>query len=545
MQDKTLEYREFFKNMSSFYSEYMIDRGLLETIVTSTMHSVDMLVGYTKAITANLHLQTAETTRQFPYIGFDISQSMYTLTRIVRTPDIHFLLGIPSGMTEPELIEYWRYTAPTSVKIKILDMMGIYTELVSGDYSRRITDGNSPDIYQADVVDADVFYEKVKKVPNQHYAIKDNKFYILDMYEFNTDNPNIVFKNITLDYDMCWKRTGSYVGVRYSDVVSRVEYNNLNKTFARMASYGPVLKDMKASISQMFNEEVIGMYDAFSRNNEKFYFWEAAATPPMPDGSEEIQNPTEDMVRKGKPLSVFDFVVTMPKDYAHPGIEEKDTKVEMFRRYLNVVKPVYAYYYISWMEFIGQDGTGRETIHPVDETYQIVDSASDTTDSFECQESFYPPCIEETKNTMSSDWADVPDYSSGMFFDDSLLIADDDYHMIEITEEPKFIEHVSLCLNKFPEAPVGVVANFDKGVVSVSFQNSGIGATYYEVYRNNTKIARVPITSEDRELRLSVSDRNFSNIKTDTYKVRTVYLKEGYEEGLEEYSHFCIVSVRP
>ena len=184
MLDKNLLYKESMKNLSSFYRDYMVDDKLLKTLTVAYMHSLDMLTNYTNDIFNNLFVKTAETTRQFPYISFDASDSIYTLTRIARTPRITFYLGIPSTYTEAEIIDYWKYTAPAEVKISILDMMGIYTELVSGDYLRAMMEGESEERYKGKIINADVYHRNIQRINNVDYAIKDNKFYILNMHEF-------------------------------------------------------------------------------------------------------------------------------------------------------------------------------------------------------------------------------------------------------------------------------------------------------------------------------------------------------------------------
>lgn len=566
MLDKNLLYKESMKNLSSFYRDYMVDDKLLKTLTVAYMHSLDMLTNYTNDIFNNLFVKTAETTRQFPYISFDASDSIYTLTRIARTPRITFYLGIPSTYTEAEIIDYWKYTAPAEVKISILDMMGIYTELVSGDYLRAMMEGESEERYKGKIINADVYHRNIQRINNVDYAIKDNKFYILNMHEFEVDNPYIIMKNITLDYNMSWLRTGSYLNIKYSDVVGKMEYNNLNKLFLQMASHGPILKDMKAALKEMFPDEDIQMVDYFSRNNDKAYYWDTSLSPDEVEehletvrammkreliaraitnkfnagelfAGQGLDNPEDNIEDNGKGLSVHDFVLCLPRTFAHPDVNGEDSKIDMFSKYLNVIKPADSYYFITWTE------DTKDTVIPDDEQELIADSLDDITDTLKYEEDKVLSNTETNiDNIASVDYATILDYSNGIYADDSVVCWDLDY-TDPIEAESKLVEHVSLMLNTFPEAPVGLSAVYGNGQVTISFQNTGVGATYYEILRNDTVIGKINITSNDRNLRLSFTDKRFNNIKTDKYQIRTVYLGEKDADIPVEYSHFSVVSV--
>ena len=566
MLNKEIAYNDVMKNISSFYKDYMVDDKLLKTITIAYMNGVDMLINYTNSIFNNLFVKTAETTRQFPYISFDASDSIYTLTRIARTPRINFYLGVPSTYTESEIMDYWKYSASPEVKTSILDMMGIYTELVTGDYVRALLEGESEDRYKGEILNADVYHKNTAKINNVDYVIKNNKFYILNLNEFDVENPYITMKNITLDYNMSWLRTGSYLGVKYSDVVGRVEYNNLNKLFIEIASRGPILNDMKESIKAMFPGENIQMLDYFSRENEKSHYWDTASTAEEKEEyinflkavrtqqiaraitntfnvgelavGQGLDDPNDNIVDEGKGLSVHDFVLCMPRTIAYPSINGEDSKIDMFRKYLDIIKPADSYYFISWIE------DTLDTLKPRDYQELVADSLDDISDTLEYSESESFVDIDEVNTKVSNfDYATRLDYSSGIFCDDSVIYCDMDNYEIDIKEEPHVIEHVAIFLNTFPEAPIGLSANYANGAVNVSFQNTGAGASYYEVYRNNTLISKITIDSSDRSKRLAVKDKKFSNIKTDEYKIRTVYLDKGKDIEEAEYSHFSVVSV--
>ena len=565
MINKELLYKETMKNLSSFYKDYMVDDSLLKTLTVAYMNSLDMLTGYTNNIFSNLFVNTAESTRQFPYISFDASDSMYTLTRIARTPNINFYLGVPKTYTDSEIIDYWRFSASPEVKTSILDMMGIYTEFVSGDYIKALVEGESEDRYKGKVLDADVYHKSSRKRNNMDYVIKDNKFYILNIHEFDQENPYVTLKNITLDYNMSWLRTGSYLKMKYSDVVSKMEYNNLNKTFLRMASYGPVLKDMKASIKEMFPDEDIQMVDYFSRNNPKSHYWDAAMSPNEAEEHMEVlramqrqliaraitnkfnagelfagqglDDPNDNITEDGKGLSVHDFAICLPRSFAQPSVVGDDSKIDMFRRYLNVIKPADSYYYISWIE------DTKDTVVPDDSQELVADSLDDVLDTVHPNEHKDFKNTEHTYDTAATTgYATMLDYSSGIHMDDSVIYWDLEYEEMADAES-QLLEHVSVMYNTFPEAPIGLSANYANGEVVLSFQNTGAGGTYYEILRNNTVIKKMKILSDDRNLRLSVNDKRFNNIKTDIYQVRTVFINEGEEEERAEYSHFSVVSV--
>lgn len=565
MLNKDILYAEVMKDLSSFYKDYMIDDRLLKTVTTAYMNSVDMLINYTNDIFNNLFVQTAESTRQFPYISFDAKDSLYTLTRIARTPRINFYLGVPSTYTEKEIIEYWKYTAPPEVKVSILNMMGIYTELVSGDYLTALIEGESDKRYKGKILGAEVYHKNTKLAENIDYAIKDDKLFILNIHEFDENNPYITMKNITMDYDMSWLRTGSYLGVKYSDVVGKIEYNNLNKLFIKMASYGPVLKNMKESIKEMFSSEDIQMVDCFSKNNPKAHYWDAMLSDDEIEEQLEIMNamrsqviaraitnkfnagelfagqgldnPEDNIENDGKGLSVHDFLLCLPMSFARPNLTGEDSKIDMFARYLNIVKPADSYYFISWMESLQDSFTPRDTQEI------IADSLDDVLDTIDCKEDENFINIESTAdNVTSTAYATMLDYSSGIHVDDSVIYWDLEYEEIDIGEG-RLIEHVSIMHNTFPEAPIGLTANYANGEIHISFQNTGAGATYYEVYRNDTLLDKIHITSDDRNLRLSLKDKRFNDVRTDKYKIRTVFLEKDKCEDEAEYSHFSVVSI--
>ena len=665
MFDKEQSYKELFSSLSSFYSDYIVDDKLMKTIVVSYMHALDMLIQWTNDTFRNVCLNTAETTRTLPYLGFDASGGMYTFTRIASMPRVTFILGLPNSYTQEEIIEYWKYAALPSQKIAILNQMGLYIELVTGDYMNLALEGESAKRYKATVISegTELYYQGRKMKEGIDYVIKDNKLYFLDMLKFDIENPNVILRNITLDYDMAWRRTGCYLGVRYepySEVIEKVEYNLLNKLFIKIASTGPVLADINTALQEMFASEGVCMYDAFSRNNEKDYFWKASAPTPAPitdDGKSVsivgdtifqfengeliddnvavleampvgIKNPTyawyyakdgiyeqyegensetfslpvdspsfgdtssiddvnaveiqlvctdgetgkqyyaytvvnkidklkyvtEAAYLKGRPLSQFDFVVALPRGYATPGIADQDSKVDMLANYLKIIKPAYSYFVLSWVEVIGgNDSDGSEDIIPEDFRSEIVHSDTDCEDEIDVDDNTNQKHFEQKEEFCPTVTTNILDYTEGIYSDTYKCLTTDEEPFIGATrssydysEEEKQIdnlafENISIFLNTFPEAPTGLGVAYSEGVVKIGFNNSGVGASSYEVYRNDDLILSYEINSTNRDDRIIVTDGNFKNIKTDKYKVRTFY--KGKIEGEEKYSHFIEGSV--
>ena len=665
MFDKEKSYKELFSSLSSFYSDYVIDDSLMKTIVVAYMHALDMLIQWTNDTFRNVCLNTAETTRILPYLGFDASGGMYTFTRIASMPRATFILGIPNSYTQEEIIEYWKYSALPSQKIAILNQMGLYIELVTGDFMNLALEGESAKRYKANVVSegTELYYQGDKMREGIDYVIKDNKLYFLDMLKFDINSPNVVLRNITLDYDMAWRRTGCYLGVKYepySEVMDKVEYYLLNKLFIKISSTGPILTDINTALQEMFANEGVCMYDAFSRNNEKDYYWKASAPTPAPitdDGKSVsitgdtifqfengelidddvavleanvvgIKNPTykwlyakngiyeqyegeigetfslpvdspsfgdtssvddvnaveiqlvctdgdtgkeyyaytvvnkidklkyvtEAAYLKGRPLSQFDFVVALPRGYATPGIVDKDSKVDMLANYLKVIKPAYSYFFLSWVELIGgDDSDGGEDIYPQDFRKEIAHADNDCIDEIETGDTLTQRHSNKKDEMCPAVTTNILDYTEGLYSDTYKCLNTDEKPFIGATrssynysEEDKELdnfvfENIGLFLNTFPEAPTGLGIVYNEGCVKIGFTNSGVGASSYEIYRNDELIADYKITSSDRDERIIVEDKNFKNIKTDTYKVRTFF--EGNIEGEEKYSHFIQGSV--
>lgn len=77
MFDKEKSYKEITSTLSSFYSDYVIDDSLMKTMLVSYMHAVDMLINWTNDTFRNITLNTAETTRTLPYLGFDAGEAIY------------------------------------------------------------------------------------------------------------------------------------------------------------------------------------------------------------------------------------------------------------------------------------------------------------------------------------------------------------------------------------------------------------------------------------------------------------------------------------
>ena len=133
MFNKEKAFEEIKNNLPVFYKDYFIDEGLYQTASVSMMHAIDMLNTYIIDTFANNNIKTAETYRNIPYISFDASDGFYSYSRIADVPQIHVLLGVSSSYTSNEIIEFWKYTAPPSLKISILDELNIYVELETGD----------------------------------------------------------------------------------------------------------------------------------------------------------------------------------------------------------------------------------------------------------------------------------------------------------------------------------------------------------------------------------------------------------------------------
>lgn len=553
--NRHLVYEEVLKRASSFYREYMFDDKLIKTLVRAYIDAFEMMSNYTTTLFNNEWANSCETLRVFPYISFDASDSVYTLTRIARVPRINFLLGVPETYQEQEIIEYWRYTASLEKKVSILNMMGIYTELVSGDFDTYNKAGEVNNRYKGIVVDTELYHEGERKMYKKDYVIKDNKLFILNLDEFNLDNPKIVMRNTTIDYDMCWRRTGSYIGVKYSEIVGRVEYNNLNKMFLRIAATGPYNSSIKEALLNMFPRTDIGVYDAWSIDNPKKYFWESSTQTPdtNPRTFEEIiANDTPELrMMHGDPLSPFDFVITLPQGFMLPSIEDDKSKIDLFRRYLDVIKPAYAYYYINWMEFIEEYIETQELVltdaHSLDD--EIHEDINIKDDPYDIAKEF-------DNNKVGIDYPDKYDYGNGFFMDYDYATWDmgdywgrgPDHDIPASAEHPYLVDNFAFKLNKFPEAPVGTKAKYvsTSGVpyVEIRFQNSGIGATYYELFRNNTLISRIDINNYDsRDKIIEYRDTRFTNIKTDTYTLRTVFEKDSNYHELDVKSHDIVVRV--
>lgn len=667
MFDKEKSYQELCSKLSSFYSDYMIDKDLMKTMVVSYMHAIDMLINWTNDTFRNVTLNTAETTRTLPYLGFDAGEAMYTFTRIGSMPKVTFLLGIPNSYTEEEIIEYWKYSALPSQKIAILDQMGLYVELITGDYINLAMEGETAKRYKANVISegTELYHQGHKMMEGFDYVIKNNKLYFLDMLKFDLENPEVVLRNITLDYDMAWRRTGCYLGIKYepySEVIEKVEYNTLNKLFVKIASKGPIVTDINNALQEMFASEGVAMYDAFSRNNAKDYFWKAAAPTPAPitdDGKSVsisgdtifqfengelvdndtavlianpvgIQNPTyqwnyvsegvykpyvgetsdtfslpvdspsfgdttsvddanaveiqlvctdgvtgkqyyaytvvnkidklkyvaEAAYLKGRPLSQFDFVVALPRGYASPGLADKESKVDMLANYIKIIKPTYSYFFLSWVEIIGgENSDGGEDIVPKDFTTEIAHSDSDICDEIEIYDPVKTNGSRDRDEVIPAVTTNILDCTAGLFSDTYKDLKTDEDAFIGATknsfnyykddtsfDKNQFIyENIGVFLNTFPEAPTGLSASYSDGSVKIGFNNSGVGATSYELYRNDELVLNYKINSQNREQRIVVEDFNFVNVKTDKYKIRTFF--EGEKEGEEMYSHFIEASV--
>ena len=666
MFDKEKSYEAMYATLSSFYGDYVVDHTLMKTIVVSYMHAIDMLINWTNDTFRNVTLNTAETTRTLPYLGFDAGEAMYTFTRIASMPRVTFILGIPNSYSQEEIIEYWKYSALPSQKIAILNQMGLYVELITGDYINLAMEGETEKRYKANVISegTELYYHGHKMIEGTDYVIRNNRLYFLDMLKFDLENPDIVLRNITFDYDMAWRRTGCYLGIKYepfSEVVEKVEYNTLNKLFVKIASKGPILTDINNALQEMFENEGVKMYDAFSRQNDKDYYWKAAAPTPSlitNDGKSVsisgetifqfengilidddtavlvanpigIQNPTyqwmyaadgiykeypgetndtftlpvdspsfgtgdsiddinsveiqlictdgvtgkkyyaytvvnkidklkyvaEASYLKGRPLSQFDFVVALPRGYATPGIADKESKVDMFANYIKIIKPTYSYFFLSWVEIIGGDGSDSEDILPEDYVNEIAYSDGDTIDEIEVFDHVKINDGRDRDEIIPAVTTNILDCTAGLFSDTYKNLKTDEEPFIAATKNSfnyyeddtsfnknQFMyENIGVFLNTFPEAPTGLSAAYSDGSVKIGFNNSGVGATCYEIYRNNKLIYKYGIDSSNREDRIIVQDTKFENIKTDIYKVRTYY--EGKIEGEEIYSHFIEASV--
>lgn len=644
MFNKEKAFEEIKNNLPVFYKDYFIDEGLYQTASVSMMHAIDMLNTYIIDTFANNNIKTAETYRNIPYISFDASDGFYSYSRIADVPQIHLLLGVSSSYTSSEIIEFWKYTAPPSLKINILDELNIYVELETGDLEHTNSLQEEKERYKGEIISADLYQNKRKKVINSDYAIKNNKLYFLDMSKFDTSSPEVILRNIQIDYNMCWKRTGKYIGIPYSDSVgiSKIEYNALNKLFLEIASKGPIINPMNKTLSAMFGKDKansIGVFDAFMRNNPKEYFWSASVPFPeigedgrsvqiigdtifeyendilidsntaelqavphnianctykwqyalngvwndftsgqvgdrfvLPEDSiafvgreasirvectdtdtqkkyygytvvnkvDKMKYQPESIVLKGKPLSVFDFVVCFPRGFATPGIGDKDTRMDMYARYLNVIKPAYTNFFLSWMEFIDSESNGgAEAIRPIDDvTENVLNTASELSEDIDVEENIQTPLKDDGESRHTRVTVDVPDmfdYSPGMFTDSDLRW-DQPFHIIDESDldNSHFLDKISLSYNVFPEAPVGLQAKYKlvgkKYAVVVSFFNSGAAnekfprCSYYEIYRNSTLIKKINVSSDNRDDLITVIDENFTNIKTSIYKVKTVYL---------------------
>lgn len=668
MFDKEKSYKEITSTLSSFYSDYVIDDSLMKTMLVSYMHAVDMLINWTNDTFRNITLNTAETTRTLPYLGFDAGEAMYTFTRISSMPRINFILGVPNSYTQEEIIEYWKYSALPSQKVAILDQMGLYVELITGDYISLAMEGETNKRYKANVISegTELYYQGHKMLEGFDYVIKNNRLYFLDMLKFDIENPDVVLRNITFDYDMAWRRTGCYLGIKYepySDVIEKVEYNSLNKLFVKIASKGPIVSDINNALQEMFASEGVSMYDAFSRNNDKDYFWKAAAPSPAPiteDGksvsisgdtifqfengklidddtavltanvvginnpiyqwcyaSEGIYKPyagetndtfalpvdspsfgdttsiddvnaveiqlvctdsqtgkqyyaytvvnkvdklkyaAEAAYLKGRPLSQFDFVVALPRGYATPGLADKESKVDMLANYIKIIKPTYSYFFLSWVEIIGGDNSdGTEDVVPKDFTSEIAHTDDSIVDVVDISDTVKFGNDKDKDELIPAVTTNILDCVPGIHSDTYKSLISDEQPFIgatknsynyyqegdEVFKKDDFVfENVSVFLNDFPEAPTGLAASYNNGSVKIGFNNSGAGATSYEVYRNDVLILNYKINSINRNERIIIEDKNFRNIKTDKYKVRTFY--EGKQEGEEMHSHFIEASV--
>ena len=494
--------------LSNFYKTYSYNEEFIPGLFQCYIDSITMLEDYTKQVETNINSSECESFRVIPYASTETNMWEYSINDVIvssKFPDYKDLteaISIWSSMTADE-------------KVVVLEDLGRYLQI---DLSSGINNTNAKIIF-LNLYD----WEDELLIDGIDYKLTNNKIYPINE-NISMSNNKIVLREIIIDYNYTYKRSGVFLGKEYTGVISRQEYRDTNLAFMEAAAKGPEVVNLENALGPMFEGENFNFIDIGMKNSRKKFLWE--------DGL----------------MSPFDFIVNVPSSYS-----ESVKRVDLFTEYIKIVKPSDTNFLINWVvektdpiplldsiafskikiEVIDNpldtDFVEIKTIHNEDNA--LLFGELNALDSMQYVNMDFDNVYFDIYNDSDPRYKTYYDYSD-INMDEGIMY---DMGRLEGAIYDGIVSAPMITYKTFPEYPLNFSVTSGVGYAIISFKNNSIGCTGYRVFKDEVELQLmdiIPATMGTGEM----ITRNDTTTGQHSYEIRSYYKPFITESGRIEYS---------
>ena len=455
-------------NLSNFYKTYSYNEEFIPGLFQSYIETITLLEDYVKQIETNINSSECETFRLIPYASTETNMWEYSIQDLIISSKFPYYKDI----TNASLL--WSLMTPDS-RVEILEDLGRYTII---ETSIGVNNTNAKIIFfKLYSSDDEIFTDGID------YKLINNKIYPINQ-NISMPNNKIILRDMIVDYDYTYKRTGIFLNKEYSGVVSKQEYRDTNLAFMEAAGKGPEIVNLNKSLMGMFEDSNFSFVDVGTKDLRKKFLWESGS------------------------ISPFDFIVNIPSTYSEPV-----KRVDLFSEYIKIVKPSDTDYLMNWttektdvIPFIETIVMGKSglavTDNPIDkdtidatlvisEDNIILFGELNSLDSIQYASMDFDNIYYDIYN--KSNIKDDTYYDYAEIYSDDDIAFDDAYP--EYATYDDMISAPMIKYKTFPEYPLSFSVTTGAGYAIISFKNNSVGCTGYRVFRDD--VEHIDIIPED------------------------------------------------
>lgn len=457
-------------NLSNFYAEHGYEGINIDFFIDKYIETGQAIEEYLRQVKSNQTLKSMEVFRKYNFAAFKGHKACYDLESLLMRTSNATALGLSGSFSERKT--QWENISD-DIKADFLNSQGLYIELSA----KRNYDDVNPEIVSLDLTDL----SKRSLVEGIDYLLKNNKIYLIgDSAVAGYENSDLIATNIFVDYDTPNRLLGSRIGVGYNSNITKSEYKDFIVMVAYALIKGPTIKNLKEAFDVLIGWEGSEINDKYKATGVRKEMW---------DNSETAI------------LTPFDFLVTIPASLISTvGLDEtgkivsSGDRLDVFRSFLNVVKPIDTDYILALSENILDVLSLNDNI-----TERTRFSTEDFSDPISDIHNI-PTVKPESDLVHGALYLNI-NYDDGEYYDSENTY---DKDMLE-SGEKTYGDLMDLKYIEYPQFPVDFDASMSlmTGVVNITFKDNAEDVSGYVIRRDEEIIATLDSSGDNSEISYS------------------------------------------
>lgn len=297
-------------DLSNFYKDNTFNYSNFEILFQVYKDLIEAVNEYVLQVKNNVVIPNMETYRIFPLQRIPVAEGTYNLDELLADPKVVDKYALASTPLLDRVTMWEDGTFTLNEKLDILDVTKKYIPIEAKRGFVGEKDYSVVDFKMFDDSDTEVFR-------NSSYALNLNRIYLLGDMAVPSEGKHVVIKDISVDFNTPTEILSKSLDLKYNEVLTKNEYNDIIKILTAAALGGPTLASLKAAIETISGPDQGDLYDKFVRNAKKQARW------------------------RNTDYKDFDFIVVFPEEYAS-NLE----RLQIISDYLSAVKPAYTKFYI-------------------------------------------------------------------------------------------------------------------------------------------------------------------------------------------------------